>query len=177
VAAGERRGGGAFSTCDPIRGTFADDPDDVPPQLVWAAWTKPEHLQVWYTPRPWTVARCELDLRPGGRFLTVMCSPEGKEFPNEGCYLEIVPNRRLVWTTVLQAGYRPAPAGDSETCGPACTAIISIEPHGTGTRYLATVLHGDEENRAKHEAMGFYDGWGAAFEQLLAHAKTMLEGG
>jgi activator of Hsp90 ATPase-like protein len=70
---------------------------DVPPELVWAAWTTPEHVKKWFTPAPWTTVDCEIDLRPGGIFRFVMRSPEGQEFPNVGCYLEIVkkPEARL----------------------------------------------------------------------------------
>ena len=55
----------------------------------------------WFAPKPWTVSDCEMDLRPGGIFRFVLRSPEGEEFPNVGCYLEIVPNERLVWTDAL----------------------------------------------------------------------------
>ena len=142
---------------------------DVPPALVWEAWTKPEHLIQWFVPRPWTIADCEIDLRPGGIFRTVMRSPEGTEFPYTGCYLEIVPGKRLVWTNVLLPGYRPATVGD----GPAFTAVLSIEPEGTGTRYVATAIHRDEAGRAGHEAMGFHQGWGTVLDQLVAYIKAM----
>jgi Activator of Hsp90 ATPase homolog 1-like protein len=68
---------------------------DVPRNLVWAAWTKPEHVSKWFTPAPWTVTDCKIER-----------SREGKEFPNIGCDLEIIPNERLVWTDALLAGYR-----------------------------------------------------------------------
>jgi len=139
---------------------------DVPPELVWIAWTKPEHLKKWFTPAPWTVTACEIDLRPGGIFSTTMRSPEGQEFPNVGCYLEVVPQKRLVFTDALRPGYRPA-------ASPFMTAIIAIEPHGGGTRYVATALHHDEAARRKHEEMGFHKGWGTALDQLVAHAKKM----
>ena len=48
------------------------------------------------------------------------------------------------------------------------TAIISIAPHGAGTRYVATVLHADPAGRTQHEQMGFHDGWGTALDQLVA---------
>ena len=139
---------------------------DVPRELVWAAWTRPEHLRKWFTPAPWTVADCEIDLRPGGIFRTVMRSPEGKEFPNIGCYLEVVPNERLVWTDALLPGYRPAE-------NPFMTAIITPESQGKGTRYTAVAIHRDDAGRKKHEEMGFYQGWGKALDQLVAHVKTM----
>src|SRR5262245_26883143 len=95
---------------------------DVAPELVWAAWTEPEHLKKWFTPDPWQTVDCEIDLRPGGIFRTVMRSPEGKNFPNVGCYLEVVPNQKLVWTGALlrseerrvgkECGSRRCGAGD-----------------------------------------------------------------
>src|SRR3989441_7332368 len=80
---------------------------DVPPALVWMTWTTPEHVKKWFTPVPWTTVDCEIDLRPGGIFRTVMRSPEGQEFPNVGCYLEVVKDEKLVWTDALEPGYRP----------------------------------------------------------------------
>jgi uncharacterized protein YndB with AHSA1/START domain len=139
---------------------------DVRPELVWLAWTKPEHVRKWFTPAPWTVSECEIDLRPGGIFRTIMRSPEGQEFPNVGCYLEIVPNRRLIWTDALLPGYRPSEK-------PFFTAILTFEPDGDATRYHALVVHRDEAGKKKHEEMGFHMGWSTALDQLVAHARTM----
>jgi uncharacterized protein YndB with AHSA1/START domain len=146
---------------------------DVPRELVWMAWTTPEHLKKWFTPAPWTTVDCEIDLRPGGMFRTVMRSPEGQEFNNIGCYLEVAPNERLVWTNALLPGYRPAignPACPGEVFS--FTAVISLEPQGSGTKYTAQVIHGDAEGRNRHEAMGFHDGWGKALDQLVAAVRT-----
>ncbi len=143
---------------------------DVPPELVWAAWTKPQHIKKWFTPAPWTTIDCEIDLRPGGIFRTVMRSPEGHEFPNVGCYLEIIDNQKLVWTGALEPGYRPR---DTSGFPFVFTAIIKLEPHGSGTKYVACLLHSDAAGRKKHEDMGFHTGWGKALDQLVALAKTM----
>lgn len=139
---------------------------DVPPELVWAAWTRPEHLVKWFTPRPWTTVDCEIDLRPGGIFRTVMRSPEGEDHPNVGCYLEVVENQRLVFTDALGPGWRPNPASFM-------TAVIAIEPHGKGTKYTAIALHKDAADRGKHEEMGFHEGWGKALDQLVEHMKSV----
>ena len=56
------------------------------------------------------------------------------------------------------------------------TAFITIEPHGAGTRYTATVLHADAASREKHEAMGFHHGWGAACDQLVALCRSGAAG-
>jgi uncharacterized protein YndB with AHSA1/START domain len=139
---------------------------DVPPELVWEAWTRPEHIAHWFTPAPWKTIACEIDLRPGGRFDTTMRSPEGQDFPNSGCFLEIIPGKKLVFTDTLLPGFRPA-------ANPFMTAIVEIIPEGKGTRYRATALHKDEETRKKHEEMGFHDGWGKALDQLVIFVKTL----
>jgi uncharacterized protein YndB with AHSA1/START domain len=142
---------------------------DVPPEFLWRGWTVPEQLKKWFTPAPWKTVDCEIDLRPGGRFRTAMRGPEGQEIDNVGCYLEIVPKQKLVWTGALGPGFRPRPA-----TGPAApfvmTAVITLQPRGNGTLYTALVLHGDEEARKAHEKMGFQQGWSKALDQLLALA-------
>ncbi len=140
---------------------------EVPPRLVWAAWTEPSRLVKWFTPKPWTTVECEIDLRPGGVFRTVMRSPEGQEFTHVGCYLDIVKDKKLVWTMALGPGYRPS--GGSPGI-PLFTAVITLEPHEKGTRYIALAMHQDEAGRTKHEEMGFHEGWGKALDQLVACA-------
>jgi uncharacterized protein YndB with AHSA1/START domain len=166
-----------FHQPDPRRDLVLERIIDVPRELVWTAWTTPEHLKKWFTPAPWTTVDCEIDLRPGGIFRTVMRSPEGQEFPGAGCYLEVIKNEKLVWTNVLAPGYRPA-TRHAGTKGHECdellfTAVISLEPHGNGTKYTALVMHGDEASCKKHEEMGFHEGWGKALDQLVASVRGM----
>jgi uncharacterized protein YndB with AHSA1/START domain len=141
---------------------------DVPRELIWTVWTTPAQLKQWFTPSPWKTVDCEIDLRPGGLFRTVMRSPEGQELLNVGCYLEIVENEKLVWTNALAPGYRPCKTPEAMFF---FTAVVTLEPHGNGTRYTALVLHGDEETCKQHEAMGFHEGWGKAFDQLVEVVK------
>jgi uncharacterized protein YndB with AHSA1/START domain len=143
---------------------------DVPPELVWKAWTTPDELKKWFTPAPWKTVDCAIDLRPGGAFRTVMESPEGQRVSNAGCYLEVVPHAKLVWTKALLADFRPAHLTADVPF--VFTAVVEMEPHGTGTKYRATVMHSTVEGRATHEAMGFQQGWGAALDQLVALAKS-----
>ncbi len=144
---------------------------DIKPELVWAAWTRPEHIVHWFTPAPWKTIGCEIDLRPGGMFKTVMQSPEGQEFPNVGCYLDVVENSRLIWTGELGPGFRPKPKSGLHDLG--MTAVITLEPAGNGTKYTALVIHGTPDERKKHEDMGFEHGWGKALEQLVEYMKTV----
>ncbi len=143
---------------------------DVPPELVWAAWTTPEHLVHWFCPKPWQTTEAEIDLRPGGVFRTVMRGPEGQEMNNRGCYLEILEGRRLVWTACMVEGFRPQTAGAFMPF----TAMVLIEPHGGGTRYRAIVIHGTEDDCRKHAEMGFEHGWAIALDQLVAYMKETV---
>jgi uncharacterized protein YndB with AHSA1/START domain len=71
---------------------------DAPRELVWKAWTEPEHLMRWWGPKDFTSPVCKIDLRVGGKYLYCMRSPEGQEFWSTGVYREIVPPERLVVT-------------------------------------------------------------------------------
>ena len=145
---------------------------NVPVARVWAAWTSPDILPQWFCPRPWRVVACDIDLRPGGVFRTVMQSPQGDNLPaNEGSYLVVEPERRLVWTNMLGRDFRPLaiPAGTDE--GPpafhfvvdlAFTAISAQRTH-----YRAIVRHASEAARQVHESMGFQQGWNIALDQLI----------
>jgi uncharacterized protein YndB with AHSA1/START domain len=139
----------------------------VPPDRVWAAWTQPELLMQWFTPAPWKTVAVDVDVRPGGRCVTTMESPDGEQFPNTGCYLQVEPNRLLVFTSVMTEGFRPV-APSNGAGGLAFTARIEIEPSPEGgTRYRAIAMHADEDASRQHANMGFAEGWGAALDQLV----------
>jgi uncharacterized protein YndB with AHSA1/START domain len=161
------------STFDPALDLIIERSIDVPPALLWRAWTEPEQLKKWFTPAPWQTVGCEIDLKPGGIFSFTMRSPEGEEFTHTGCYLNVVENTRLVWTLALGPGFRPLP-GSSDV--PQFTAIISMQAHAAGTRYSARAMHRDAAGCRQHEAMGFHEGWGVGTDQMAAMCKRDLMG-
>lgn len=138
-----------------------------PRSVVWKAWTTPEHLVKWWCPKPWTTQIRGFDLRPGGSFDTLLRGPGGEESSNPGAFLEIVPQERIVFTTALTEGWRPG------TPWLSLTAFILMEDEGNNTKYTARVLHKDEEDRRKHEEMGFQDGWGTCIDQLGELARQL----
>jgi uncharacterized protein YndB with AHSA1/START domain len=142
----------------------------VSPDRVWRAWTTPELVKRWFTPAPWTTPECEIDLWPGGLFRWVSRSPEGDMTDNVACLLEVIDGERLVWTMALRPGYRPVQWTHPV---PPFTALITLEPQGAGTRYRAIAMHQDAAGAARHVAMGFHDGWGAALDQLVRVAQTI----
>ena len=132
---------------------------DAPRSKLFRAWTDPELLKQWFVPRPWTVARAEVDVRPGGANLIVMRNPEGQEFPNRGVYLEVVPDRRLVFTDAYTSAWQPSQR-------PFMTATITFDDEAGETRYTARVVHWSVADREAHEKMGFHEGWGQCADQL-----------
>ena len=144
---------------------------DAPRSLIWKAWTDPEHVKEWWAPAPWTTSQCEMDLRPGGVFRTVMRSPEGQEFPHVGCFLELIENEKMVMTNALEPGYRPASVGKGGEMADCAdipfTSVLTLKERGGKTHYSVTVLHKDEAGRRRHEEMGFHNGWNMCLDQLI----------
>lgn len=145
---------------------------DVPRSLVWRAWADPRHLEKWWTPKPWTTEVRGFELSPGGAFETIMRGPDGQESDNAGAFLDVVEQERIVFTSVLSAGWRPV----SKPMLP-MTAIITMADEADGTRYEALVLHADEEGHEMHKSFGFHDGWNTAIDQLAAVAADLDGGG
>lgn len=141
---------------------------DARPALVWKAWSQAEHLARWWIPAPIECRVVKLDLKPGGGFETLMREDGGEFMPHvEACFLEVEPERSLVFTTVLTEGWRP------HEPWLALTADIGFQAEGDGTRYMARVMHRTPDDSRKHEQMGFHEGWGATLDQLAALAKSL----
>lgn len=73
---------------------------DAPARLVFEAWSKPELFTKWWVPRSMgmTLHSCELDVRPGGKYRLVFGDDPANSMAFFGKYLEVVPNKRIVWT-------------------------------------------------------------------------------
>ena len=137
-----------------------------PRATLWRAWSEPALLKEWWCPKPWTTEVRAFDLRPGGAFHTFMRGPDGGSSDNPGSFLEVVPQARIVFSSLLLEGWRPA------TPWMAFTAVITMADEGEDTRYVATVMHPDRATRDRHAEMGFFDGWNTGIDQLEACARA-----
>ncbi|MCF6521745.1 SRPBCC domain-containing protein [Streptomyces sp. JJ36] len=139
-----------------------------PRATVWSAWADPTRLEQWWVPAP---SRCRvehLELRPGGAFVTRL-SDDGETFvPHlDACFLAVDAGRRLVFTNAVDSTWRPA-----HPAPVAMTATVTLGDHPDGTDYRLVVRHGDPESRARHEKLGFAEGWGSVAGQLAAFAES-----
>ncbi|WP_279103173.1 SRPBCC domain-containing protein [Gordonia bronchialis] len=133
-----------------------------PLAAVWRHWTTPDLFAQWWTPAP-TITRVDrLEARPGGALVTRM-SDDGVDFvPHMDAIFPVAEeNSRLVFTNAVDSAWRPALPAPV-----AMTAEITLVDHPDGTAYRAVVRHGDPRDRARHEELGFFEGWGAVTEAL-----------
>ena len=71
---------------------------DAPRELVWKAWTDPEHIVHWWGPRGFTTTIEQMDLRPGGVWKFVMHGPDGTDYANRSVFVEVTKPERIVFT-------------------------------------------------------------------------------
>ena len=144
---------------------------DAPRELVWQAWTDPQHFKAWWGPRNYTCPFCEMDLRVGGKYLACMRSPEGKEYWSTGIYREIIPMERLVFTDCF--------ADEKGNVVPATYYGFNAD---FPREMLVTVILEDEEGKTKmtlrHEGPlsgpdreGTQQGWSESFDKLAESLK------
>lgn len=141
---------------------------DAPREKIYRAWTDPELMKQWFVPAPWGSATlCELDVRPVGKFRTIMRAHEGgEEYDNNGVFLEVVPNEKIVTTDAFHAGWVPS-------AKPFMTATLLLSDEDGKTRYRVRCSHWTVEDRQAHEQMGFHDGWTLVANQLADLARTL----
>jgi uncharacterized protein YndB with AHSA1/START domain len=139
---------------------------DAPRDKLFRCWTEPALIVRWFTPPPWKTIHAETDVRPGGSSYIVMQGPDGRQMPNRGVYLEVVPNERLVFTDAYTSAWVPSQK-------PFFTAVLTFADEGGKTRYTARARHWTMADREQHDKMGFHQGWGIATDQMEALARTL----
>jgi uncharacterized protein YndB with AHSA1/START domain len=140
---------------------------DASPEALYRCWTDGSTYPQWFCPKPWRAESVRMELKPGGASTVTMYGPDGEVFPNDGVFLELIPDRKVVFTDAYTEGWVPNP-------DPMMTAVITFEPQEGGkTLLVARVGHPTVEKKAQHEQMGFHAGWGVMVEQLEEVAKGL----
>jgi len=139
---------------------------DAPREQVWKAWTEPDFVKKWWGPKGFTAPVSKIDLRVGGKYLSCMRSPEGREFWSTGVYKEIVPLERIVCTDSFadeKGNVVPATHyGMGQDFPLELQVTVTFEEHGNKTRM--TLRHaGIPEGKMTDDTL---QGWGESFDKL-----------
>lgn len=126
-----------------------------PRQLVFEAWTQPEHLEHWWGPTGFTLPTCQVDFRPGGAFLLGMRGPDGTDYPFPGVYEEIVAPERLVTVGTIHA-----------ESGKQVRTTVTFREHGGKTTVTVEQVYFFEADDATR---GANVGWTQSLDRLAAH--------
>jgi uncharacterized protein YndB with AHSA1/START domain len=116
-----------------------------PRALVWSAWTDRASFEQWWVPAPTLCKVVQMDLAPGGAFVTQISEDGGAFGPHlDACFLAVDEGERIVFTTCLTCGWRPAEQ-------PFMTGVITMRDHPEGTDYQAFAMHKNPADRNTHK--------------------------
>jgi uncharacterized protein YndB with AHSA1/START domain len=138
---------------------------DAPRELVFEAWTNPEHVRHWWGLRESTMLLCEADVRPGGSWRYVTTAQDGAEVPFTGVYQEVAPPERLVYTEMYDV--EPFNSGD-----PAVNTV-TFTPEEGGTLVTVTTVYPSKEVRDFALSSGMEAGAAESYDRLAEHLTTL----
>jgi uncharacterized protein YndB with AHSA1/START domain len=134
---------------------------DAPRELVFKAWTQPEHIARWWGPQGFTTIHCEMDVRVGGAYRFGMRSPQGTQRWKRGVYREIVKPERIVFTFAWENPGNDVPHNELLT-------TVTFDEEGSRTRVtLRQTPFASAGLRDSHVA-----GWNSTFERFAEYLAT-----
>jgi len=134
---------------------------DAPRERVWAAWTDPKQMALWWGPHTFTNPVCDLDVRPGGALLIHMMGPDSPANPVKGLFLEVVRPERLVFTAAAFHDDSGEPGIENHN------TVTFTEQNGKTTMRLETRI--TKVTPAMMEALsGNKAGWNQSLDRLFA---------
>ncbi|MDR6941082.1 SRPBCC family protein [Mucilaginibacter pocheonensis] len=139
---------------------------NAPRELVFRAWTEPEHLLRWYAPDNCTITFKKIDVRPGGVFHSCVYNPQYGDCWISGVYQEVIFPERLVFSMALadEEGnlVASAVAGKDEDWPEQTITTVTFTALGDKTRLT---LH-QTVSEAKAKQTGAYQSWIEMFNRL-----------
>jgi uncharacterized protein YndB with AHSA1/START domain len=136
---------------------------DAPRELVWRAWTEPEHLIHWWGPDGFTNTFHEIDVRPGGVWRFIMHGPDGTDYDNKVVFLEVVEPERLVYDH-----------GRDDAAGAMFRATVTFEAIDGGTLVtLKSVFPTQDARDFVVREFGAIEGGNQTLARMAAYVQTM----
>lgn len=124
-----------------------------PREVVFKAWTDPEHLKKWWGPKGFRNTFHQFELKPGGTWEFIMHGPDGTNYPNKSIFEEIIPNERIVFTHL--SGHKFRVTATFEVVDARQTRLTFHMLFDTVAEYEATkpyAVEGNEQNFDRLEA-------------------------
>ncbi len=134
---------------------------NAPIQVVWDAWTQSEHILKWWAPNGMDIKVIQHDFKVGGKWKYSMSMPNGGEFISAGTYREIIELKKII----TSADFKPMTEN--------VELQTYFEADGDKTKFTFKVIHPTPEYCKQQEEMGFYNGWGSAFDRLETLVDTL----
>jgi uncharacterized protein YndB with AHSA1/START domain len=136
---------------------------DAPRELVFEAYTRPEHIAHWWGQRGSTLPVCEIDPRPGGKWRFVSREKDGNEYGFRGEFREVTPPERIVWTFEFEG-----------MPGHISVDTVQFEPYeGNKTRLVSSTLFASVEDRDGMLQSGMEEGAKETYERLEEYLATL----
>jgi uncharacterized protein YndB with AHSA1/START domain len=143
----------------------------VPARYIFQAYARPELLSRWFGPVDYPVTHCESDFRVGGKWRMAMTGPDGVQGPFfGGTYLEIVPDRRIVYDNAFEAA-----GGGTMNLAHADKMVMTtdfVERDGA-TTVTVTILFATAAMKDEYLGVGMKEGILSGMDQLAEVAREL----
>jgi uncharacterized protein YndB with AHSA1/START domain len=135
-----------------------------PLALTWKLWTEPAYVSMWWGIKGCTIPVCELDVRPGGIWRIDMRTADGTVYRNGGEYLEVEPQRRLVYSDVPDAA-----TAEWEGKLPGTRRnTVTFSPEGELSRVAIEISFATAEDHERFMSLGIHRGIEQSLDRLDA---------
>ncbi len=125
-----------------------------PRERVFAAWTTPDSIKVWFGPEDCRVLEAQVDLRVGGEFCFSLLTQRLGPIKVRGQYREVTPPTKLIYTWRWE--------GNSELAEGTSLVTVQFIPAGA-----ATEIHLTHEQLPSAETRDDHGhGWNGTFDKL-----------
>ena len=152
---------------------------DAPRELVWKAWTEPEHMKKWWGPETITTPVIEVDFRVGGKYLVCMRSSDNKDVWSMGRYLEIDPLQRLRMTDSFADENGNAVSasfyGMSSDFPMESQVVLIFEEDDTKERTRFTMVYEDVSGIPEDHLQDMTQGWQEMLDKLSGYLAVLSD--
>ena len=129
--------------------------------FLYGAWTDPARFIRWFGPKAWSVERCEIDARPGGAWRAWLKRGDGASICVGGVYMEVEPERRIVFTWDNDERGRPTEV----------TSLVTVVFTEVADGVEVSITH---RELSTGQAVDMDVGWNSTLDSLEAYVSAGL---